>query len=137
MRKMKMKLADDKDYVFMTLTLRQMRGFQKLFNDYDAGDDERLVLQRKDNLNEEQQKRLDELQNQEIDFLLTVARASLARSYPEFHTDSKEEVERVNERLLDLFDMNDLTIILNFVMTGKVAGTREELVSDIDLTFDT
>lgn len=149
MRKLKIKLGDNGDiYIVSTLNRKLVSAVQKRQRQ-DPTVKELQDLARKSEeepLTEAEEQRMEELQEIEERELLNIIRMSLAKNHKEFEVkdDTDEENGELNaahnraaeEKLDELIDMRDLSILSQFALTGTVPADDEVNLNtgDIDLT---
>ena len=132
MRKLKMTLADDKQYVFSTLTRRQSSAVQKEQKARPSFIELQALMRKQDEdeLTTEEMDRMEELNELEEAPVYDIIRMSMQRNHPEFALlDEEGENGRENARknkeavdkLLDLIDIPDISILMGFAISGTVS----------------
>jgi hypothetical protein len=139
MRKLKIKLADDNEYTFCTLTRRQVGAIQKKqknnpllprIKELQAKEEE------EDGLESADLEELTELQESEEVYILEMLRMALAKNHPEFAlTDDEDKEQELNDKVADLMDMRDMGILSTFVVTGTVQIEEDAVVKNTDIVM--
>ena len=150
MRKLKMKLADDKQYVFSTLTRRQCGAVQSSQKARPSFIElqELNKKEEEEGLSVEETDRVADLQEIEEGAFYDIIRMSMQRAHPEFalldeETDDADQ-NKVNvkknlemtDALQDLLDMRDILILSTFALSGTVNLEEDANVKlgDIELS---
>ena len=148
MRKLKMKLADDNQYVFTTLTRRQCGAIQKEQKERASFQELQALStkQEEEGLSDEEEERALELQELEEQPVYDIIRMSMQKNHPEYALLDEEDPEKGEEnarhnaeatdRLLDLIDMRDIQILSGFAISGTVdlEDTQDQTLTDIVLS---
>ena len=138
MRKLKVKLADNKDYILTSLTLKESVIAKKMQQESDKLSkrmDE--LLSKEDDLTPEENRELDALMDTQVDKLITIIRISLSKEHKEFVIGENNDEEKINEKIKELIDMRDLKRLSSFAIIGALRDEEDEqTVSNdiIDLT---
>jgi len=138
MRKLKIKLADDKEYTFSTLTRRQVGAIQKRqsSNPHLPRITELQTIEEEEGLSLKETEELNKLQETEEVFILEMLRMSIAKAHPEFAlTDDEEQEEKLNEEIADLMDMRDMSILSSFAVSGTVQMEEDAVYKNTDIVL--
>ena len=148
MRKLKMKLHDDQQYVFTTLTRRQCAAVQSSQKTRPSFIElqELIKKEEEEGLKAEEIARLEELQEIEEQPVYDIIRMSMQKNHPDFavldeddedngEANAQKNKEAV-EKLQDLIDMRDIGILSTFAIAGTVdlEDTQTATLSDIVLS---
>jgi len=146
-KRLKMRLDDEKVYTFTTLTMRQQKVIRKRYKELDK--EEKKINELIDKLdegkalNEEEETKIDKIDELKEEQLIEVIRMSLAKQHAEFVVKGANEEEikvsekMINDSLLDLLDGPTLKRASSFALTGTIPLDVEEkydVVEVIDLT---
>ncbi len=136
MKTLKLKLGDDKDYVFSTFSIRQRKGLKPIYEQMMVfqsevrkiqfeTDEKGNVLQDDDGLDKirsltkEDEKKMLGMEEKVIPVLIDIFRKSGSRKHGEFKVkEDEKEDEIIKEKVEDLVDIEDLKNIASFAMTG-------------------
>ena len=145
MRKMTMILGDEKKYTFKTLSMLKTLAFQNSITDEEKEETKRIAdLTTKedgDGLTAAEMNELQELlskQADDMDDQLALVRESLSKSHPEFGIDCdnsdsdklKKEIKAKNDKILELIDLRDFQIIIQFITSGAIPKLEADGVID-------
>ena len=129
MRKLKIELADGKEYIFSTLTLKEQTALRKyeLMEKENKKELEKLdkIEQERELTSEEENKYL-ELQDRYIDSALKMLITSLAKNHKEFHTTEERPLAIILDDVKGLIDLHDMKRLITFVNTGALPITQQE-----------
>ena len=136
MRTLKKTLADGNAYKFRTLTRREAKGFLKEIRG--VKDEELNKLREKEDssegLTEEEELRVEELENLEMEILNRMACVSLCHNHPEFALSNDSEKQKaIENKLLDIMDYRDLNQISTFMLSGNLPKEEEIVVAPDDI----
>jgi hypothetical protein len=135
-RHLKITLCDENDYIFSTLSLKEQKAIKKRVKQ----NEDNTLLEKLDNdekLTTEEQNALEEMQDKRQDSILEIIRMSLAKRDKGFIIDENNTVEKINEHLEEIIDLNIMDKVASFAMTGTVPKNVEEeydIKDIIDLT---
>lgn len=141
MRKLKIVLADEKPYVFTTLTIKEQtvaRKLEKLNSDEQKELDDLIKKSASDEeLTVDESTRLDSIQSKQIRGMLKILLMSIAKHHEEFRVKA-EEVDKAYDRLENLVDLRDMRRLTSFALMGSLPKDDEmtsfEYEEVIDLT---
>jgi len=153
MKKLKITLSDNKDYTFGTFSILEQQALKKRFKDFMKAEEEQNKIRFKYDedkkdfvkdedgnmianvLDEKDEKKLEEYEENGINFMLDVLRKSICKFHPEFvKKANKEEDSTIVTQLKDMFDLNDLRDITFFAFNGIYAS--RDLIIDVTLSKD-
>jgi hypothetical protein len=140
MRKLKIELADENEYIFSTLTLKEQTALRRyeLMEKENKKKMEKLDnIEKERELTTEEEKQYLELQDRYIDSALKMLITSLAKNHKEFRTGDNNTIETILDKVKGLIDLHDMKRLITFVNTGALPISQEEeyeIDEIIDLT---
>ena len=87
----------------------------------------------KESISEEDQQKIEEIENQSIDFMIDVIRSSLCRNHQEFkRKQDPVEDRKIIEDIMGLVDLPDLRKITEFAFSGTFIADEDNY--DVTIT---
>lgn len=137
MRKLKMKLMDDKQYTFSTLSRKQMLAVQdkESKGQYKEMDD-LSKREATEGLSPDDLKKLARLEEAVETKMMTIFRLSMGAAHKEFlPVSDKDKDKEIMDKLIELIDMRDIRIVTGFAMSGTVNIEEESSFSNDDIVL--
>lgn len=132
MKILKLTLGDNQVYKFSTFSTSQLKGLRSRIKDTDDIQDKinkiRFVYEDdkvkkdekgnfilKDELSDKENNDIQKLEDKLIDIMLDLCRKSICKNHEEFKiSEDKQKEKEIQERLMDLMDINDLKNVVQF-----------------------